>query len=182
MNSNTSSNRQAAGAGGGLPAGTEALAAAVGGLAAQDLDGLSDAVRAERVLVLRGLVDRLEGCWLRELAAVDARGVAGAERGVQEGSTAGWLRRRLRLGASAASSCVRTARACFHGPLIQTGQALAAGELSPSHASVLAHSTHDLPPHVTGEVEPVLVEAARRLDPPRLRRAIGHLRQVRPRR
>jgi hypothetical protein len=41
-----------------------ALTAAVEGLAAQDLDGLADAVRAERVLGLRRLLDRLEGHWL----------------------------------------------------------------------------------------------------------------------
>ena len=57
-----------------------ALAAAVDRLAAQDLDGLSDAVRAERVLVLRRLVDRLEGHRLHELADLDARGAAAAEQ------------------------------------------------------------------------------------------------------
>ena len=66
-----------------------ALAAVVNDLAAQDLDGLADAVRAERVLVLRRLVDRLEGQWLNELAGVDARGAAGAEDGIAVGSTAG---------------------------------------------------------------------------------------------
>src|SRR5215208_7723923 len=113
--------------------GLTALAAAVEQLAAQDLDGLSDAVRAERVLVLRRLLDRREGHWLAELAAVDARGAAGAEEGVQVGSTAGWLRQRLRMGAGAAASAVRTARALFRGPLPQTGQALTDGELSPTH-------------------------------------------------
>ncbi len=81
------------------PDGLAALTVAVDGLAAQDLDGLADTVRAERVLVLRRLVDRLEGQWLRELAAVDARGAAGAEQDQQLGSTAAWLRARLRLGA-----------------------------------------------------------------------------------
>jgi Domain of unknown function (DUF222) len=51
---------------------------------------------------------------------------------------------------------------------------LADGELSAAHATVLAAGTHDLP----AEAEPVLVEAARRLDPPRLRRVLGHLRLV----
>ena len=74
------------------PDGLTALAAVVDRLAAQDLDGLSDAVRAERVLVLRRLVDRLEGHWLHELADLDARGAAGAEPGLQVGSTAAWLR------------------------------------------------------------------------------------------
>jgi Domain of unknown function (DUF222) len=41
---------------------------------------------------------------------------------------------------------------------------------------VLAHGTHDLPAPTTVEAEPVLVEAAGRLDPPRLRRVVAHLR------
>jgi hypothetical protein len=53
-----------------------ALATAVEDLAAQDLHGLTDAVRAERVLRLRRL-----------LTASKATG-----------STAGWLRTRLRMG------------------------------------------------------------------------------------
>jgi hypothetical protein len=158
--------------------GLAALAATLEGLAAQDLTGLTDAARAERVLRLRRLLDRLEGHWLAELATLDACGAAGAEQGVQTGSTAGWLRTRLRMGAGAASSAVRTARALFRGPLTQTGQALTDGKLTPAHASVLAAGTHQLPNQVTVEAEPVLVEAARRLDPGRLRRVIGHLQLV----
>jgi len=93
-----------------------ALKAAAGRLAARDLDRLPDAVRAARILALRGLLDRLEGLWLRELAGVDARGAAGAEADLAIGSTAAWLRGRLRMGASAASSYVRTARALFRAP------------------------------------------------------------------
>jgi hypothetical protein len=52
------------------------------------------------------------------------------------------------------------------------------GDLSAAHAAVLAAGTQDLPLHVTAEAEPVLVDAARRLDPPRLRRLLGHLRLV----
>ena len=43
---------------------------------------------------------------------------------------------------------------------------------------MLAAGTQDLPDHVAADAEPVLLEAARRLDPPRLRRAIAHLRLV----
>jgi hypothetical protein len=155
-----------------------ALAAAVDGLAAQDLAGLPDAARAERVLVLRRLLDRLEGQWLGEVAAVDARGAAGAEAGMPAASTASWLRSRLRMGAAAATSCVCTARALFRGPLTATAEALSDGELSAAHAAVLAHGTQDLPVPTATEAEPLLVEAARRLDPPRLRRVIAHLRLV----
>jgi hypothetical protein len=85
---------------------------------------------------------------------------------------------RLRLGAGAAASAVRTARALFRGPLAATAAALTSGELSSAHAAVVASGTHTLPEHLTGEAEPVLVEAARRLDPPRLRRVLGHLQLV----
>ena len=166
MNSNTHSTEVA---------GLTALAAAVQELAAQDLDRLTDAVLAEQVLVLRGLVDRLEGHWLQQLAVVDGRGAAGADQGQEVGSTAAWLRGRLRLGAGAAAGSVRTARALFRGPLAATADALIGGEISVAHARVLAHGTQELPDRVTAEAEPVLVEAATRLDPPRLRRVIAHL-------
>jgi hypothetical protein len=162
----------------GAPAGLAAVVADLQALAAQDVDGLSDGARAQRILQLQGLADRLDGQWLAELAAVDARGAAGAEQGVPAASTAGWLRARLRMSAGTAHSLVRTARALFRGPLAATGQALVDGEVSLAHAQVLAHSTHDLPDHVAAEAEPVLLEAARRLDPPRLRQAIAHLRLV----
>jgi hypothetical protein len=174
MNSNTHSVEGPPGRRDGL----DGLAADLEALAAQDLDGLPDSVRAARVLRLRGLVDRLEGQWLKELAGVDARGAAGAEDAVEAGSTAGWLRRRLRLGAGAAASSVRTARALFRGPLAATADALANGVISVAHARVLAHGTQGLSAQVTAEAEAVLVEAAARLDPPRLRRVLGHLRLV----
>ena len=76
---------------------------------------MSDAALAEQVLALRRLMDRLEGYWLHRLAALDGRGAAGAEDGIQAPSTAGWLRRRLRLGAGAAHSRADR-RALFRGP------------------------------------------------------------------
>ena len=178
MTSNTDSIRAPGGQPDARWDGLAALAEVVDGLAAQDLDGLSDVVRAERVLELRRLVDRLEGHWLKELAGVDARGAAGADQDQQAASTAAWLRTRLHLGAGTATRFVRTARALFRGPLTATATALADATISVAHASVLAHGTHDLPDHVIVGAEPVLVEAAGRLDPPRLRRVLGHLQLV----
>jgi Domain of unknown function (DUF222)/HNH endonuclease len=161
------------------PVGLERLEAAIQDLAAQAVDSLPDGVAATRVLALRRLVDRLEGHWLHELAAVDGRGAAGAEDDTQPApTTARWLRARLRLGKGAARQAVQTARALFRGPLAGTAQALAAGELSAAHAAVLAAGTSDLPAHTTMQAEPVLLDAARRLDPPRLRRVLAHLRAV----
>jgi hypothetical protein len=154
------------------------LAAVVEELATEDLTRLPDNEAAQRVLVLRRLVDRLEGQWLRELAAVDGRGAAGAEAGVAAPSTAGWLRGRLRAGGGTCRGWVRTARALFRGPLVGTGRALAAGELSVAHAAALAHATHHLPPTTAAAAEPVLLEAAAQLDPPTLRKVVAHLSEV----
>ena len=178
MGSNAHSARHPSRPPAGPPDGLTALAAVVDQLAAEDLSGLPQVERARRILEWRQLLDRQEGLWLKELAGVDATGAAGAEDGLQAGSTAGWLRSRLRMSAGAAHRAVRTARALFRGPLPQTGQALTDGELSPAHAAVLAAGTQDLPAQVTSEAEPVLVEAARRLDPGRLRRVVGHLQLV----
>jgi Domain of unknown function (DUF222)/HNH endonuclease len=160
------------------PDGLGLLTAAVAALAAQDLTQLADGEAAQRVLALRNLLDRLEGHWLRELAAVDGRGAAGAEEGAHADSTAGWLRGRLRAGRRQASGWVRTARALYRGPLGGTARALAAGDISPSHATVLAHGTADLPPGTAAEAEPVLLATARRLDPPTLRKVLTHLQDV----
>ena len=185
MRSNTSSpsNPQGGPSGalvelGGLPAGLEGLAAAINGLAASDPNQLSDALLAGEVLALRRLVDQLEGAWLRRLAAVDARGAAGAEHGTSAPSTAGWLRATVRMSPGAAGQRVRAARALYRGPLRATARALAAGEVSYAHAATLADATADLPPTRVTQAEPVLVEAAGRLDPPRLRRLVTHLRDL----
>ena len=79
------------------PAGLAALVAELQGLVDQEgVSGLADGALAERVMALRGLLDRLEGHWLQDLAD----------------STAAWLRARLRMSASTAAGLVRTARPC----------------------------------------------------------------------
>jgi Domain of unknown function (DUF222)/HNH endonuclease len=160
------------------PALLASLTADVGELATEDLTTLADGALVEETLELRRLADQIDGEWLRRLAAVDGRGAAGADHGIPAASTASWLRNRLRMSASAASNAVATARALFRGPLSNTAQALCAGDISAAHASVLAHGTRDQPAHTTAEAEPTLLEAARRLDPPQLRRVIGHLQRT----
>jgi hypothetical protein len=162
----------------GLPAGLEGLAAAVAELAAGDPDEHGDAALAAEVLALRRLADQLDGAWLRLLAVVDARGAAGAEHGIAALSTAGWLRAALRMSAAGAGRAVRTARALHRGPLKGTARALARGQVSVEHATVLAEVTAELPAARVAEAEGVLVDAARRLDPGRLRRLTSHLRGV----
>ena len=167
-----------AGPQGGLPAGLERLAAAVGEFAADDLDQLGDALLAAQVVALDRLAGQLDAVRLRLLAVVDARGAGGAEQGGCAPSTQAWLRAACRLSAAAAGQRVRTARALHRGPLAATARALADGEVSYAHAAVLADATGDLPPARVAEAEPVLVDAARNVDPARLRRLATHLRDV----
>jgi Domain of unknown function (DUF222) len=123
--------------------------------------------------------------WLDRLAALEAqvdRLAAQPPDGLADAALAegwcGWGGWRTAWTPGPAHSLVRTARALYRGPLTGTGQALAEGEVSLAHAQVLAHRTHDLADQVAVEAEPVLLEAARRLDPARLRQAMAHLRLV----
>ena len=78
----------------------------------------------------------------------------------------------------AAHTAVRTARALFGGALPETAAALCAGAISPAHAQVVADGTRELADHVKLDAEPILLDTARRVDPPRLRQAVAHLVQV----
>src|SRR5215211_4355053 len=152
-----------------------ALTAALGRLGSRDLGRFTDAALTDQTLQLQQLRGCLDGIFLRHLAAVDARGAAGAEQDRQFGSTAGWLRARLRMASGTAATAVRTARALFRGPLPESGTALCAGELSAAHAEVLAASTLHLPDQVIEDAEAALLDPARRLDPTRLRQMVAHL-------
>src|SRR4029453_15179809 len=152
-----------------------ALTAAIDAFLAQDVDGLSDVALTEEALELQPQLDRLHGGWLQRLAAVDARGAAGAEQDRQFGSTASWLRVRLRMAATTATTAVRTARALFRGPLPASGAALCAGELSAAHAEVLAARPLPAPNPAIHDAEPTLLDAARRLDPSGLRQVVTHV-------
>src|SRR5215218_3966935 len=177
MNSNRCSCERGDQPTGSPPDRVAALAADLDGLATQDVDGLSDAALAEQALQLRQQVDRLEGQWLQRLAAVDARGAAGADHGTQAPSTASWLRGRPHLGASTATSAVRTAQALFAGPSPQPPRPCApASSRPPTPACWPTAPTTPRPHHGRGRA------GAGGRGPPagptRLRRAIGHLHLV----
>ena len=162
---------------GGLAAALAWLDAAVANLAAIDPGQEADAPLATAVLAARQRLDQAEGAWLRLLAALDARGAGGAEHGVMA-PTAGWLRANCHMSPALAAQRVRTARALHRGPLPTVAKALAAGQVSYAHAAALADATCDLPPERVAEADPLLADAARQLDPPRLRRAATHLREL----
>jgi hypothetical protein len=67
-------------------------------------------------VLVRRLIDRLEDIWLQELAFVDRRGIAGADRGEVAPSTVDWLSARLHVSSATANAWVRVARARYPGP------------------------------------------------------------------
>ncbi len=71
---------------------------------------------ADHARELRRLIDIVEDIWLQELADVDRRGIAGADRGEVAPSTADWLSARLDVSSATANSWVRIARARYPGP------------------------------------------------------------------
>src|SRR6266705_3715978 len=177
MDTNTSSTVEPAAAPTRAADDLDALDRLLDRLTAADPATLPDPLAAEEVLALRRQLARLEAVWQRELAALDGRGAAGAETGAAAPSTAGWLRARLRMSRGAAGGHVRVARAIHRGPLRQTAASAAlAGELSPRHTRVLADGLAGLPAAASTAAEPILLDAARHLDPHALRRAAEHLR------
>ncbi len=138
------------------------------------------------ILDLFGAVYRLEARLSERIAAFDA-----SREWEVDGSASAqaWLRYHGRLSPSAASGAVKTARRLRHLP--RTAEAFAAGEISSDHVRVIATGTdvaESLDGHdeidavevarLVAEGEKVFVDAARDLDPGRLRRVVTHWRHV----
>lgn len=116
-------------------------------------------------------ISRMQAMKLQMVAAADRERVA--ESSGMSG-TAAWLAAHTRTGGAEAAQTVGLATALDSG-LSSTGDALAAGDVSTEHASIIAGTMSRLPSGLTAlereRVEASLVSQARRLDPPRLRRA-----------
>src|SRR5215475_12744481 len=129
--------------------GFESLSAALTALADDDPDHRPDTALTDGLLQLRRTIDGLEAQWLRWLAAFDRRGIAASTTAT---STTAWVRSTCRLSPTTARDRVALARALPGLP--DTAAALAA------------------------DTEPALVDLARVLDPPRLRRELAHVRDA----
>jgi hypothetical protein len=157
MNPNTHSTR---------PGGIGLLAAAVDQLAVEDLDARPDAQAARQELVLRRLIERLEGHWLRELAGVDAAAPPTPTRAPRPspppagcGTAPAWA---TPTPTPRPGRPRPPPRPCPAPP-----RPWPAGELSDLHAAALTRATQELAVGTVAAAEPVLLDAARRLDPPR---------------
>ncbi len=129
------------------------------------------AVTGADVTAIERLARRVDAARLAAVAAVDAAGVG---EGSGMSATAAWLAKATKADGAAAAREVGLARDLDRG-LSATREALAGGEVSAEHATVIAKAVRDLPADLTvaerAQVEADLVETAKRVDPAKLRRA-----------
>jgi hypothetical protein len=144
------------------------LRSAVEELQADDLGAIDDdALEDDLAEVLRA-ADLLHGEALRRIAEVERRSIFTRDGHL---SITSWLVHRFRLAFSVAAGDVRAARALRSMPA--TRRALASGEIGTAALSALVNARETHPDEFEG-AEPLLVEAAARLQARDLRRAIVH--------
>jgi len=138
---------------------------------ARDIDGWTDEALAEDLVELRRSIDLLEAEFARRLRRFEAQRGYLSERAA---SLVAWLRNRCRMSAAAAAQQAEVARRVPELP--ETGRALEAGEIGFHHAAVIARCATEVGASEVRRVEMTLVDAARKLDPGRLRLVTRHLR------
>ncbi|HVB27399.1 MAG TPA: DUF222 domain-containing protein [Mycobacteriales bacterium] len=149
------------------------LRSAVDELLGCDPAALPDVVLEEEIAELRRQIDRCEAAYLLRLAALDRRGIALAEHG----STASWVRTTLRLSPATAHRDVHLARDLVDA-LPLTRWALADGEISATHAQLIASVRRVLTPEGMAAAEAHLVEVARQVTPVELHGALTHVKNA----
>jgi len=147
------------------------LGSAIDELALEDLDVTPATALADDLVELRGAIDRLDAEWLRRLAAFDGRGM-----GEEVLSTQCWLRQHCGLSPGAARERVGVARRLRDLP--ETQAAFASGEIGYAHVRQISAAASEVDPGVLAEGEPILVDAARNLDPRGLNKVIAHWRHA----
>lgn len=149
----------------------ETLRAAVDAIAAEELDGLPDAVLEEHLVGIRRQIDRLETEFCRRLRRFErARGFVSSGAA----TVVSWLRGACRMSAPAAHERVQVARMLEAFPEVEGS--CQASDIGYQHVAVLARSLREVGPRAFGEMLETLLEAARRLDASRLRYVTRYLR------
>jgi Domain of unknown function (DUF222) len=151
------------------------LQSAIDELATEDLQLAGPVAVAESLVEEFRQVERLQADALRRLAFVDASGAWAHEGSL---STQAWLRRHCRMAPGAAAERVRVARRLEELP--EARDAFRSGDIGYAHVRLIAAAvnTSERCRDTAAEAEPMLVEAARELDPSRLRRAVEHWRHI----
>jgi hypothetical protein len=146
------------------PSPIDDLLATADQLAAEDLHSLPSSCLGDDLVALRCALDRLEAQFTRRLAVFDkTQGFAPSGAA----SAASWLRGNCRLSGAVAADRVRVARGLDVLP--ETARAFAAGDISHQHCSVVTRSIDEVGVELARDAEPIVLEAARQVDPGRLR-------------
>ena len=137
----------------------------------EDLTAVPAEAMADDQIALQRIGSRVQAEALRRLRRFDkGQGYANT----LALSAKAWLRWKCNLDHDAASGQVDVARQLDSLP--QTMQAFAAGDISFTHASLIARTAKQLGGQMDANAESILVTAAKDLDPRRLRRAATMLR------
>jgi hypothetical protein len=147
------------------------LRSAIEALQAEDVGALSDEQLEGDFAELQRAGQALEAERLRRLSEIHRRQTHRREGYL---STASWLVARHRLGWTAASKDIRTARSLERMP--RTKEALSTGELTPASVQMLVWARQAHPAQFRAS-EDSLVEAARRLPARQLQHTVSHWRQ-----
>src|SRR5216684_831100 len=140
-------------------------------LAEEDLSSVPAESMGEDQIALQRIGNRVQAEALRRLRRFDT-GQGYASSGALTAKA--WLRWRCNLTGPNASSMVEVSRQLSSLP--QATQALADGDISYRHASLIASTAADLGDMMEANAEEILVTAAKQLDPHRLGVVALHLR------
>jgi Domain of unknown function (DUF222)/HNH endonuclease len=154
-------------------AAAEAVWSAVDELAKADLDCMPDAARLAELKELWPALCAAQAQIARRVGAVHVRGAAAADGSI---STPAWLRIWLRLDRGPAARMVKVGTGLDDLP--DTTAAVLSGEISLDHAAAIADAGADLGAEaMSGGVEKVLVDYARRFAPAAIRQLARYIKQ-----
>lgn len=147
------------------------LDGAVDELVGEAIDNFGEDALVEDLVALRRHIDRLEADFNRRLNAFWHQ-----QRHLSDvaASLTSWLRVKCRLSTAAASQHADAARQLPDLPL--TADALRSGAIGFHHAAVIARCAAEVGADKVRPTEQILIEAAQKLDPGRLRLVTRHLR------
>src|SRR5713226_802670 len=140
-------------------------------LAGEDLNSAPAESMGDDQIALQRICNRVQAEGLRRLRRFDS-GQGYPPSGAL--SARAWLRWQLNLTATAASERVAISRKLVALP--KTEQALADGDISYRHATLIGETSSQFGDKFEAQAETILVDAAKELDPWRLQRAIWHLK------
>ncbi|HET6818787.1 MAG TPA: DUF222 domain-containing protein [Mycobacteriales bacterium] len=149
------------------------LASAVDELLAVDPRDVPSAALGEEIVELYRQVSRLQAAILERVEAFDRAGAAQADHG----STAAWLRAKVRLSPTMAGRDVHLGRD-LKDVLPATRAALRDGVINPTQAQQIASLRSSIGDEALGKAEPHLVDFASRVSAKELTSAITHVKHM----